>query len=271
MVTWREFKDQVREYMPQSTAFASAEDISHSRMLFRGQADSNWAIQSTLERGGYPEMSLDVYMRKCAAVRRIISNHVESHIPFDENANCSYEMAHMRLPNYAFLAYLRHHGFLSPMLDWSESPYVAAFFAFQEIEHGTKTVRIIGYRKRDGSMCESYSAGDPCLFVLGPFEGIDKRHASQQCNYTVSMKQSGNQCVFAPHECAIIERSNQNIDDGEDVFRYWDLSVNERDAVLADLFSMNITPFTLFHTVDSLVATAKWRLFGTGSDLSIRN
>jgi len=35
-------------------------------------------------------------------------------------------------PNYHFMAYVRPHGFPSPLLDWSQSLYTALFFAFRK-------------------------------------------------------------------------------------------------------------------------------------------
>lgn len=35
---------------------------------------------------------------------------------------------------YSYMAHLRHHAFPSPLLDWTESPYVAAYFAFAKAE-----------------------------------------------------------------------------------------------------------------------------------------
>jgi hypothetical protein len=36
--------------------------------------------------------------------------------------------------SYDFMTRLRHHGFPSPLLDWPQSPYTAAFFAFNKKE-----------------------------------------------------------------------------------------------------------------------------------------
>jgi FRG domain len=45
------------------------------------------------------------------------------------------------LPAYDLLIYTRHHGFPSPLLDWTRSAYIAAFFTFAAEHQGVKRRR----------------------------------------------------------------------------------------------------------------------------------
>ena len=150
-MTWDEFKDRVGTLVPETVRFRSVDEEGRSRVLFRGQGNSGWSLQSTLERAGHAEMSLSRYLRLCVSARRFASNYLPSSIPFDEGCPCGYESASMHFPNFEYLGFLRHHGFPSPLLDWTESPYVAAFFAFRHLQPGAESVRIYAYREHGPS------------------------------------------------------------------------------------------------------------------------
>ena len=60
------------------------------------------------------------------------------------------------------MAYLRHHGFPSPLLDWSRSAYVAAYFAFNKaVEASNGRVSIYVFSAIRNRMSGNQMAGGP--------------------------------------------------------------------------------------------------------------
>ena len=103
------------------------------RWLFRGQSQSAWPLLSTFdrryatdglgERGKAIALLLREFRTEC--VRSGLSSAVQSDAYFD--------------PALEMLA--RHHGLPSPLIDFTTSPYVAAYFAFSgERRDGTVAV-----------------------------------------------------------------------------------------------------------------------------------
>jgi hypothetical protein len=147
---------------------------------------------------------------------------------------------------YHYFVYLRHHGFPSPLLDWSASPYVAAFFAMQRIPKNIDSVSVYVY-------CGYWAGGratssrEPIIHGLGPNVKADRRHFMQQSQYTICTIH-GQEIYYANHEAVAAQgRTDQ------DLLWKFNLPSSEQVKVLRALNKMNINAFSLFGTEDSLM------------------
>src|SRR5437870_3733377 len=184
---WESFESEI------SRIFRSIEDRRAANKgyvsdpLFRGHADERWRLHTTLERFSKKPHSIKGYYRiLLSVVPAVVSLTGKSwSLPPDLKID---ESRHGPPPGYEFMIYLRHHGFPSPLLDWSRSPYVAAFFAFMPRPQSTcEAVAIYSFREH---VChgKTWSGDGARIIGLGPYAVTHERHYAQQCEYTICKK-----------------------------------------------------------------------------------
>jgi hypothetical protein len=261
--SWEEFTAAVQQRQAEHAALVAGNPyVKITPLLFRGQRDASWKLETTLERYGTSALTLAKYYTSISAAKPQIEAHTQERWEIeppntyrdktrDSDAGLFFNA---QFPAYDYMAYLRHHGFPSPLLDWSRSPYVAAFFAFREPGDPVGRVAIFLYRETvtggKGGML-----GSPAIHVRGPYVRTHRRHFLQQCQYTVCMVFKGlppqGEWHYASHEDVFA--SAVGLAAGQDQLWKFTLPRSERRRVLAYLDEHNLNAYSLFGSEEALM------------------
>lgn len=265
MITQRDFEtwEELEKFSLQLSSDAHPAESErssgyYSDLLFRGQANHEWFLETTLQRASPNLVYLSDYYRIVA----IAQTHIESMSPvrwqevnYPEIAEelSNYDAFTLKpLPHYPYLVHLRHHGFPSLLLDWSRSLYIAAFFAFQQPQ-GSR-IAIFAYQEHAGHG-KAGSSNKPQIHTLGRNIRTHPRHFHQQAEYTTALQFNGGNWHLANH-IDICNSTDQEQD------KIWKLTAPSscRNEVLKQLEMYNITAYSLFQTEEALLATLANRL-----------
>jgi FRG domain len=215
---------------------------TRGRYLFRGQRDAGWPLAPSFDRS-FPDVRgkqreiletrlLEDFARQCegdASLRTTLADPI------------------------ALMALAQHHGLPTRLLDWSDSPYIAAFFAYQHALHAFGS--IIDTFKGDAVAVwvldtENYIWSERYgVQIVAPPAWDNARLYSQSGRFTLSR---------TPHRS--LQDYVASFEDSRDALRLMTLPISEAPGALAHLDLMGINSATMFPGHDGRARAAITRI-----------
>ncbi len=158
--------------------------------------------------------------------------------------------------NAVIWSILQHHGYPTPLLDWSFSPFVSAFFAFQDVKVGSDCKpRIfifdkVAWEESYGRQAFFVDTAPPQLITIENMAVGNPRYTPQQALAAVSN--------VTDIEAFIRKREQA---DGKSYLQVCDLLPAEGPQIMRELELMGITYGSLFPGLDGICKDLKDRLF----------
>ena len=222
--SWSEYGPTVDRIVVLVTQERSKQSIGFPAELFyRGLGDARWGLDTSLDRIGKRRISMSEYWSKAYFARPRIEAFTDREwmiwTPNEYHERLQKGLFPQPSVEMQYLCYLRHHGFPSPLLDWTMSPYVAAFFAFEQPPTDSERVVVYAYCYSSTGNHAGADAAPEIYPVLGTLR-THRRHFLQQSRYTFCVVRNKDSWDYARHDYVFFENSEFPILDaqGQDSF-----------------------------------------------------
>lgn len=234
IISWKTFREK-----------ALSAEMLDGNLIFRGQKSSNFSLSTHFHRMGRRNM------------RRFHNDlvHLQHAVAATQNRKLDLNDPE-EFTELMFLG--QHHGFPTPLLDWSLSPFVAAFFAFKDIEKKNQTndfARVfvfdrLGWQHIGPHVVDSVLDPRPTLRTLEVLSRDNLRATPQQSIVMFSNMADIESCV-----------QHYEREQNRQVIQYFDIPYHERNTVMAELRHMGITHSSMFPGLDGACQALREKLF----------
>ena len=237
-ISWKEYKDIASEQIETAGSF-----------IYRGQRDSNWTLVSTLMRTDLV-WSLNDFQGYFNYVLPQVLEKVEAW------EGRSWDLA-SQLGLAEFIAYLQHNGFPTPLLDWTYSPYVAAYFAFEGVDHfDPQSERISIYCFNQKSWAEKYKQEYDIAHDSAHVSFLRPRIVG---NHKLALQQG---CFIYSNVKDIEVHIRAHETETQKYLTKYTLAVSERPKIISELALMGISAVQLMPSIESVCKKALNDLIG---------
>lgn len=256
--SWQDFENEVKGEIAGEIDY----DVPR-HTIFRGHANADWHLETSLERMIGKNMLFENYFRIIERIQTKIETFTNQtwELPRYEDFRKTIDYpGNIDNQTYIYMTYLRHFGFPSPLLDWTRSPFVAAYFAFRDVSN-SKVDKIAIYMYTVLYDSHNMPLSDySYIFPIVKSPRSNKRHELQQGLYTICLKEENDRIYVSDHEISGIDD-----EDREPRVTKLILPASERLNALSALNTYNINSYSLFGTEESLLESLfleryKWAL-----------
>jgi len=237
MQSWSEYKAWIGEAVK-----------GGAKYYFRGQRKSHWNLKTSFHRYSEKmEISLLDYLDK-------IIPEVSYYVSATEN---EYIDISNEIQLGALLAKLQHHGFPTPLLDWTLSPYIAAYFAFKDVDPHVPDNSKVSISIFDIELWSKVYAQPLDLRETTPFVSSFKPLAKNNPRMIQQMA--------VTTATNVSDLTDYLVSCGQttgNIFLYTaELDVSERKLVMNELNLMGINSMTMFPDFDGICSSMKEMFF----------